>query len=702
MTTPADEVGIVPDQDADARGRAQIIEKKLLKLIARDTADGGKCLPIEAMPTARSLRRWYRMYYSSGQDVRVLLNHHTNKGNRDARYENWVVKSINEVIDANISVPTPSKFSKALDLACSAIAKERPTEAKLPELASARSGKKLLGKNLIGRWVGKRNRYDLATTQVGIFEARRRFSAVQLGPQGDYPNHQWEVDHTPLDLFVIDEDSKHVHGRPWLTVIMDRYTRCIVGFSLSFAPASWISVGDALRVAVANKTKLIDHVNASLNDKYQIKAPWDCRGIPKFLITDHGREFKSTSMDETLAILNTTPVQTKKRKPWLKGKIERWFRTFQEEFVHTIPGTTFSNFQKRKFYPSEEFAVVTLPEMNWIVLKWVVDIYNQRPHGKIRLSPAEMWRRGIHHVAPRELPPELLRPTMGLVLDRVLTRGGVRFANMRWDSNKFASLRERFKSDTAEVQIRLDPRDLTKIFAWDPGNEKWVEGALIEPAEAGAYSLDQWYYIDTRRKELIETSGLDKREAILQAIADVDAFVKEIAEGLTSSKAYKRYLVNAHRKRSAWEMMLPEDWELGNDGPPGSHDLGGPSPMLVTMQTGPFREPPTPPIPDGAPPAFRSEGAPSAAESRIVKGPDHGSTSAAAPDGDAPSDFGRAKAIRNGTSASSGSTGPAPDQHQNRPEASGAHEDETYRPKDLRGSFKVRKRSETNSSETDE
>jgi hypothetical protein len=278
----------------------------------------------------------------------------------------------------------------------------------------------------------------------------------------------------------------------------------------------------------------------------------------------------------------------------------------------------------------------------------------------------------------------------------------VRFANMRWDSNKFASLRERFKSDTAEVQIRLDPRDLTKIFAWDPGNEKWVEGALIEPAEAGAYSLDQWYYIDTRRKELIETSGLDKREAILQAIADVDAFVKEIAEGLTSSKAYKRYLVNAHRKRSAWEMMLPEDWELGNDGPPGSHDLGGPSPMLVTMQTGPFREPPTPPIPDGAPPAFRSEGAPSAAESRIVKGPDHGSTSAAAPDGDAPSDFGRAKAIRNGTSASSGSTGPAPDQHQNRPEASGAHEDETYRPKDLRGSFKVRKRSETNSSETDE
>ncbi len=685
-----DEATIVPDQDSDARRRSEIIEEKLLKLIARDTSPADQKMHVLPMPTARRVRRWYRLYYSSGQDIRVLLNHDANKGNRRSRYEDWVVDAVTDVIDDKIAVPTPAKFSAALNIACQAVRDAKPPEATLPVVAANRGGQRLLGKNLIARWVAKRDRFELATTQVGIFEARRRFSAVELGPQGDYPNHQWEVDHTPLDLFVIDEDSQHVYGRPYLTAILDRYTRCIVGFSLSFAPPSWISVGDALRIALADKRKLIEHINASVNPQYQIRQPWDCRGIPKYLITDHGREFKSNSMDETLSVLNTIPVQTKKRKPWLKGKIERWFRTLEEDFIHTIPGTTL-NIAKRKFYPSEEFAVVTLPEINWIVLKWVVDVYNQRPHRKLRLSPAEMWRRGAQHVAPRELPPELLRPTMGLVLDRVLRRTGVSWANMRWDSREFANLRARLKNDAAAVQIRLDPRDLRTIYAWDPTQHRWIEGTLKEPIEAGDYSLEQWYYIDTKRKELMQSEGYRKQEAIEQAIVEIDAFIKDIAQGLTNSKAYKRYLVNVHRKRSAWEMMLPEHWDGSNDGPPGAHTLG-PSPMLATMQTGPYRESRPPPIADCDGPA--STPTDDDATERPIGS--EGPTAKQRPRGEdatAPQRDDSSKTSAETTPSEV--TEPAPDPVGNNHTLEPSTTEEPYSPKPLRGSFSIRRRSET-------
>ncbi|RBH40617.1 integrase, partial [Pseudomonas sp. MWU13-2860] len=47
-----------------------------------------------------------------------------------------------------------------------------------------------------------------------------------------------EIDHTPFNIFVIDEESMLVLGRPYITVIIDCHTRMILGFYLSFSPPS--------------------------------------------------------------------------------------------------------------------------------------------------------------------------------------------------------------------------------------------------------------------------------------------------------------------------------------------------------------------------------------------------------------------------------------------------------------------------------
>ena len=50
--------------------------------------------------------------------------------------------------------------------------------------------------------------------------------------EADKPNDIWQADHTLLDLWVRHESGPP--ARPWLTVIMDDYSRAIAGFSLSF------------------------------------------------------------------------------------------------------------------------------------------------------------------------------------------------------------------------------------------------------------------------------------------------------------------------------------------------------------------------------------------------------------------------------------------------------------------------------------
>ncbi len=49
---------------------------------------------------------------------------------------------------------------------------------------------------------------------------------------------RFEIDHTELDLFVLDEKTKPPIGRPWLMVKVCRSTGLILGFDVSSSDAS--------------------------------------------------------------------------------------------------------------------------------------------------------------------------------------------------------------------------------------------------------------------------------------------------------------------------------------------------------------------------------------------------------------------------------------------------------------------------------
>jgi putative transposase len=69
--------------------------------------------------------------------------------------------------------------------------------------------------------------------------------------ESDAPNAIWQADHTELDILVKDERGKA--RRPWLTIILDDYSRAVAGYMLSFARPSAIQTALALRQAIWRK-----------------------------------------------------------------------------------------------------------------------------------------------------------------------------------------------------------------------------------------------------------------------------------------------------------------------------------------------------------------------------------------------------------------------------------------------------------------
>jgi putative transposase len=69
--------------------------------------------------------------------------------------------------------------------------------------------------------------------------------------RAEAPNALWQADHTMLDLLILDEAGTPV--RPWLTTVMDDYSRAVAGIMVFLGAPSALNTSLALRQAIWRK-----------------------------------------------------------------------------------------------------------------------------------------------------------------------------------------------------------------------------------------------------------------------------------------------------------------------------------------------------------------------------------------------------------------------------------------------------------------
>jgi putative transposase len=87
----------------------------------------------------------------------------------------------------------------------------------------------------------------------------------------EWSNQVWQVDHTRADVLVVDQTGV-VLGRPWLTIVVDTYSRCIMGIHLGFDAPSSAVVCLALRHAIMPK---------QYSSAYELQGNWGTYGLPQ-------------------------------------------------------------------------------------------------------------------------------------------------------------------------------------------------------------------------------------------------------------------------------------------------------------------------------------------------------------------------------------------------------------------------------------
>lgn len=281
--------------------------------------------------------------------------------------------------------------------------------------------------------------------------------------EASYPNEIWQADHTLLDILVLN--VKGQPERPWLTVILDDYSRAVVGYFLTFQAPSAIQTALTLHQAIWHKRNL----------------DWMTCGIPEQFYTDHGSDFTSNHLEQVAIDLKMNLIFSAVGVPRGRGKIERFFLTVNQLFLQDLPG----------FLGNQtSTSLLTFKELDEKFANFIIYNYHHRLHGTTKKEPIIAWNNsGFLPNMPESLESlDLL--LLNVAKSRKVHSDGIHFQGLRYiDTNLAAYVGE-------SVVIRYDPRDIAEIRVFF--QDKYLCTA-ISP-EISDYTVDLKDIVSARNK----------------------------------------------------------------------------------------------------------------------------------------------------------------------------------------------------------
>jgi putative transposase len=329
------------------------------------------------------------------------------------------------------------------------------------------------------------------------------------------PNAIWQADHTPLDLWV--RDHRGQPARPWLTVIMDDYSRAIAGYALNLTAPSSLQTALALRQAIGRKGE----------------AGWHICGIPAVFYTDHGSDFTSRHLEQVAADLHMQLVFSLVGVPRGRGKIERFFGTVSQLFLGTLPGYTPAG------TPPPAAPPLTLSELEARLRTFLIEDYHQRLHGETHARPQERWDAGGFLPRLPDSPEQLDLLLLTVATPRQVHPDGIHFQGLRYlDLTLAAYVGE-------AVTIRYDPRDLAELRVYH--RDRFLCRAICPELAGQTIALKDLIRARTERRRALRGTLTEREQLVRQYLAVHDPPPEQAPAAPTDDAAPPRPRLKRYR-----------------------------------------------------------------------------------------------------------------------------------------------------------
>ena len=381
--------------------------------------------------TKQTAYRLLRRYWQRGMCRNALLPDYVNSGALGKRRKPSQAKLgrprvVREGRGSNVTPDVERIFRRVID--------ERLLKQKHPSIPDAYAS----GLNLLHAVLPMRSVAELPTLEQFRYFYKREYHFTETLPNRmsavDFakdirpitststaevlgPGYRYQIDATVADIYLISEqDRSRIVGRPVVYMVIDVFSRMVVGMYVGFEGPSWVSAMVALANTVTDKVEYCRQYGVDID-----VGDWPVKGLPDALLADKG-ELNGTKVEAFSKAFGVRIENAPARRGDAKGIVERYFRTVQENFkpyASGVVGDTTS--RKRGGHDYRLDASLTLGEFTRIIIAGVLWHNNFHTLGKydraagmpggLPAIPAMLWSWGLANLTGRlrTAPEDLVR-----------------------------------------------------------------------------------------------------------------------------------------------------------------------------------------------------------------------------------------------------------------------------------------------------
>jgi len=372
------------------------------------------------------------------------------------------------------------------------------------------------------------------------------------------PGSRYQIDATIADVYLVSRlDRTRIIGRPVLYVVIDVFSRMIVGIYVGLEGPSWVSAMMALANTVEDKVAFCKRhgINIETED-------WPCHFLPAVFLGDRGE----IEPDKINTLVNNFNVKVENassyRADW-KGIVEQRFRLLPAKFKKFVPGYIEPDFRARGGHDYRLDAVLDLEEFTQIIIECVLHYNNHHEIKRydadrdvkadgVPSIPRELWEWGVRHRtgAMREFPQEIVRYSLMPRHIASVTAHGIYFRENYYTCPR--AMEERWfdlarQEDRWKVEVAYDPRDFDTVYLGDAGDRLGFQVCNLTDRSRASRDLSLWEVDQLDQDE--KHRKADRANKAPYANADLNAAIGKVVQGAIEKQGAPTKTSAAERTR---------------------------------------------------------------------------------------------------------------------------------------------------------
>lgn len=396
--------------------------------------------------------------------------------------------------------------------------------------------------------------------------------ATQDGDLG--PATLWQIDSTIFDIYLVSSFNRDlVVGRPVLYLVIDVYSRLIVGLNITFESFnSYTGAMVALVNSMSSKKEFCSKYGIEINE-----SDWPVACVPQRILADRG-ELNGKQIENAIKNLGITIQNSPPYRADYKGIIEQGFHQMNLKVKPFVEGvvTNSKNVIERGEKDYRIKSTLTIEELTNIVIKCI--LFHNNYHvlsdyivdemmieEEVEKIPIKIWEYGLKNKKGklRILPEDTIKLSLYPTDTASVTSKGVAYKKMLFASeytlknNWFQIARAK---GTWKVTISYNPSDLTDIYVMDDNGRSYHKLTLLEHlskfSKKDYTEIEQIIMYEESLEKKSKEKELQKKIELFNDIENIAKLAKEKTDAQTDNSKSKAEKIRDIKENRTNEKLL--------------------------------------------------------------------------------------------------------------------------------------------------